>query len=108
MRQPWARLAAAKTSATTCVAGFVMTSISSPQRRMTNGALDLTTPLFSRLDVNVACARSHGELSSGVNVFDPPSNVALTSSALMTLSVRSAALYCAAGIVRPPIVRSRA
>ncbi len=43
-----------------------------------------------------------------MNVFAPPSNVARTSTVLSTLSLRSAASYCAAGIVRPPIVRSRA
>ena len=40
VRQPCARLPTANASAAACVAGFVMTSISSPQRRMTNGSLD--------------------------------------------------------------------
>ena len=97
VRQPCARLPTANWSAATRVAGFVMTSISSPQRRRMRSSFARIRLPFSSLEISDCCGRSHGD-STGVNVFVPPLKSTRTSTVFSTFSVRSAASYCAAGI----------
>ena len=108
VRMPCARLAVANVFAAASVAGFVMTSISSPQRpRMRGQSPRIASPVEERRRSSRRCGRSHGDSSWSLNLCDPPSKATVTSTELRTLSCLRGASYCAAGDLRLASVTSR-
>ena len=65
-------------------------------------------PAFSSPPARRFSAVSHGDPSASEKVFVPPVNVTSTSTCVRTLSLPVLGLTCAAGMLSPPMWRSRA